>query len=69
YYLQGIMQNSLNSFFRFVLGFSIFIAVSLAITYSVSVLSIKKEREEQTAAALRAMLYGPEEAAWWEVWK
>ena len=63
------MQSSLNSFFRFVLGFSVFIAVSLAITYGVSVLSIRKEREEQTAAALRAMLYGPEHAAWWEVWK
>lgn len=63
------MQSSLNSFFRFVLGFSVFIAVSLAITYGVSVLSIKKEREEQTAAALKAMLYGPDTTKWWEVWK
>ncbi len=63
------MQNSLNSFFRFVLGFSVFIAASLAITYGVSILSLKKDKEAQTAAALHLMLYGPEEIAWWEFWK
>lgn len=63
------MAAQLNSFFRFVLGFSLFIAVSLGITVFVTTYSIKKEKEEQTAAAFRAMLNQPEESAWWEVWK
>lgn len=69
YYCQGNMAASFNSFFRFVLGFSLFIAVSLGITIAVTTYSIKKDTEEQTAAAFQAMLNQPEGAAWWEVWK
>jgi len=63
------MQSSINSFFRFVFGFTLFIAVSLGITYSVSIYSIRKDREEQTAAALKAMLNEPEQQMWWKFWK
>ncbi|OHB20252.1 MAG: hypothetical protein A2854_04545 [Parcubacteria group bacterium RIFCSPHIGHO2_01_FULL_56_18] len=63
------MGSSINSFFRFVFGFSLFIAVSLGLTVAVTSYSIKKEKEEQTAAAFKAMLNQPEEAHWWEVWK
>lgn len=63
------MGSSINSFFRFVFGFSLFIAVSLGLTVAVTTYSMKKDREEQTAAAFKAMLNQPEEAQWWEVWK
>ena len=63
------MGNAINSFFRFVFGFSLFIAVSLGLTVAVASYSMKKDREEQTAAAFRAMLNMPEEQEWWEVWK
>ncbi|OGG72566.1 hypothetical protein A3A38_04475 [Candidatus Kaiserbacteria bacterium RIFCSPLOWO2_01_FULL_53_17] len=63
------MQRSFNSFLKFMLGFTVFIAVSLGLAYGVSMYSIKKERQEQTAAAFRAMLGEKESAAWWEFWK
>jgi len=63
------MGSSINSFFRFVFGFSLFIAVSLGITVAVTTYSLKKDKEAQTAAAFEAMLNQPEEGAWWEVWK
>jgi len=63
------MQSSYNSFFRFVLGFSVFIAVSLGLTFAVSTYSMQQEREKQTAAALKAMLGEDEKAGWWEFWK
>lgn len=58
------MQHSFNSFFKFTLGFTLFIAVSLGLTFVVSTYSIKKERQEQTAAAFQTML-GEEEESWW----
>lgn len=63
------MGNAINSFFRFVLGFSLFVAASLGLAFAVSTYAIKKDREEQTAAAFKAMLNQPDEPAWWEVWK
>ncbi|OGG58637.1 hypothetical protein A2765_02850 [Candidatus Kaiserbacteria bacterium RIFCSPHIGHO2_01_FULL_56_24] len=63
------MQSSYNSFFRFVLGFSVFIVVSLGLTFAVSEYSIKQEQQKQTAAALRAMMGKQDTAQWWEFWK
>jgi hypothetical protein len=63
------MGAAVNSFFRFVLGFSLFVAASLGLAFTVSTYAMKKDREEQTAAAFKAMLNQPEERAWWEVWK
>ncbi len=58
------MQRSFNSFFKFTLGFTLFVAVSLGLTFVVSAYSVKKERQEQTAAAFKAML-GEKEGSWW----
>ncbi len=63
------MQSSYNSFFRFVLGFSVFIAVSLGLTFAVSEYSIKQEQEKQTAAAFKAMLGESENIVWWKFWE
>lgn len=63
------MQNSYNSFFKFVLGFSVFIAVSLGITYAVTTYSIAQEREEQAAAAFKAMLGEKDKIVWWQFWR
>lgn len=63
------MGNAINSFFRFVLGFSLFVAASLGLAFAVSTYAIKKDRDEQTAAAFKAMLNQQDESAWWEVWK
>lgn len=63
------MGNAVNSFFRFVLGFSLFVAASLGLAFVVSAYAMKKDKEEQTAAALKAMLNQPDAGAWWEVWK
>lgn len=63
------MAAQLQSFFRFVLGFSVFVAVSLGLTFAVGTYAIKKDKSEQTAAALEAMI-NPEDAhEWWEFWK
>lgn len=63
------MQSSYNSFFKFVLGFSVFIVVSLGVTFAVSEYSIKQEQQKQTAAALRAIFNQEEKAQWWQFWK
>jgi hypothetical protein len=63
------MGNAINSFFRFLFGFSLFIAVSLGLTVAVTTYSIKKDKQEQTAAAFEAMLNLPDEKSWWEFWK
>jgi hypothetical protein len=67
--VRGNMGSSINSFFRFVFGFSLFIAVSLGITVAVTTYSMKKDRDAQTAAAFEAMVNPQGEAAWWEIWK
>lgn len=61
-------QGGTNSFFRFVLGFSVFIFVSLGMTFAVSAYAIKKEKEAQAAAAFKTMVNQPDAGAWWEVW-
>ena len=63
------MGDSFNSFFRFVFGFSLFIAISLGITVFVTTYSLKRERDEQTAAAFKAMLNLPDEGRWSQFWK
>ena len=39
-------QRGANSFLKFTLGFTVFIALSFGLTYAVSTYSIAKEREE-----------------------
>lgn len=58
----------MNSFFRFVLGFTVFISVSLGLTVFAGSLALEREKEKQAAAALEALLDKPH-AQWWEVWK
>ncbi len=62
-------QGSANSFFRFVLGFTLFIALSFGVTYAVSTYAIREEKEKQTAAAFQIMIGNPPlEKSWWKVW-
>ena len=49
-------MNPAGSFFRFLLGFLIFISLSFAITYAVNTYTIAQEEHEQTAAAFEAMV-------------
>lgn len=58
----------MNSFFRFLLGFTVFIGLSLGITVVASTFALEREKEKQAAAALEALLSNPEKPAWWEVW-
>lgn len=62
-------QGGANSFFRFVLGFTLFIALSFGITYAVNTISIAQEKERQVGAAYQVMV-GNEKAgeAWWKFW-
>ncbi len=46
----------LESFLKFVAGFTVFISVSFGVTYLVSLAEEKEAKEAQTAAALEAML-------------
>jgi hypothetical protein len=63
-------QGGANSFFRFVLGFTLFIALSFGITYAVNTISIAQEKERQTAAAFQMMLTGEkEENRRWKFWR
>lgn len=59
----------MNSFFRFVLGFTVFVGVSLGVTVVAGSFALEREKEKQAAAALEALLAEPDEPAWWEVWK
>lgn len=63
------MEGSFNSFFRFVLGFSIFIGLSLGLTLAASTLALQKEKEKQVAAAFRVLMNKEVEPEWWEYWK
>lgn len=63
------MARQMNSFFRFVLGFTVFISVSLGLTVVAGSFALEREKEKQAAAALEALLEGPDESPWWEVWK
>jgi len=62
-------QGGANSFFRFTLGFTLFIALSFGITYAVNTISIAQEKERQTAAAFQVMVgEAAEDEAWWKAW-
>jgi hypothetical protein len=61
-------QGGADSFFRFVLGFTIFIALSFGITYAVSTIAINQEKERQVGAAFQVMIGNEQESdAWWEI--
>jgi hypothetical protein len=63
-------QGGANSFFRFVLGFTLFIALSFGITYAVTTYSIAQEREKQVSAAFQTMIGSTaEDSTLWEFWK
>ncbi len=59
-------QQGVNSFFKFVLGFTVFIGMSFGLTYAVATYSIAEEREEQVGAAFQAMLGHDVETHWWQ---
>lgn len=59
-------QGSANSFLKFVLGFTVFIAVSFGLTYAVTTYSIAQERKEQVSAAFQALLGNETSGHWWE---
>jgi len=56
-------ERGANSFVKFTLGFTVFIAISFGLTYAVSTYSIAQERERQVGAAYRAMVGNDE--SWW----
>ncbi|MFZ2886771.1 MAG: hypothetical protein WA021_03055 [Minisyncoccia bacterium] len=58
-------EDSVNSFFKFVFGFTVFIAISFGLTYAVTTYSIAQEKDEQVGAALQAFLGNTEETHWW----
>jgi len=47
-----------ESFLRFVVGFTVFISVSMGVTYAVTTLSARQEQERQTAVAFQALVSG-----------
>lgn len=49
-------QSPVGNFLRFFLGFMLFISVSFGVTFAVNTLAEKQSAEQQTAAALQAML-------------
>gem|GEM_PF-1318006 len=60
----------MSSFMRFLLGFTLFIGLSIGITYAVTRIEIAQQKEDQTAAALQVLL-GNEtpETQWWQFWR
>ncbi|MEK7155556.1 MAG: hypothetical protein AAB734_01620 [Patescibacteria group bacterium] len=61
-------QGGANSFFRFTLGFTLFIALSFGITYAVTTISIAQEKERQVGAAFQVMVGKTAQTAWWKIW-
>ena len=49
-------QQPVSSFFRFALGFLVFITVSFGVTYAVNSYAISQTADQQAAAAVTAML-------------
>jgi len=45
-----------SSFFRYTLGFLLFVSVSLAVTFAVSAYEMSQSIEKQTAAAMKALV-------------
>ncbi len=66
---KGTMAAQLNSFVRFLFGFSLFIAASLGLAFVVGTYSIERDKEEQAAAARNAMLNISDESPAWAFWK
>lgn len=64
-YTGGMRQGGANSFFRFTLGFTLFIALSFGITYAVNTVVVQQEKEQQTAAAFQTMMGKEARGAWW----
>lgn len=64
-------KGGTNSFFKFTLGFTLFIALSFGVTYAVNTIATKQEKERQTAAAFEAMTgtSGSESSFWTGVFK
>ena len=58
-------QGGANSFFKFVLGFTVFIAVSFGLTYFVTTYSIAREHEQQVGAAFQALMGEGASNHWW----
>ncbi len=49
-------MTPVEHFFKFVTGFTVFIAVSFGVTYAVTSIDERQTKERQQAAALEAML-------------
>ena len=49
-------RSPVGSFLKFVIGFSLFISLSIGITYAVQTYTVAQAKQQQTAAALQAML-------------
>lgn len=65
-YNRSMRQGGANSFFRFTLGFTLFIALSFGITYAVNTVALKQEKEQQTAAAFQVLVgKDVESSTWW----
>lgn len=60
------MQKSVNSFFRFVLGFGLFVSMSLGITYAVTRIELAQMKQEQVAAARQVFLGDLAPKSWWQ---
>ena len=59
------VNSGINSFFRFVLGFTVFIAVSFGLTYAVTTYAVSQEKEQQVASAFQTLLgHTPEKENW-----
>ncbi|MDB5238187.1 MAG: hypothetical protein JWM46_457 [Candidatus Kaiserbacteria bacterium] len=49
-------QQPVSEFFKFALGFLVFITVSFGVTFAVNSYSISQSADQQAAAAIKAML-------------
>ena len=49
-------MDSTGSFFRFFIGFVVFLSVSFGVTFAVNVYATKQDAQRQAAAALQALL-------------
>lgn len=64
-------RGGANSFFKFTVGFTLFIALSFGVTYAVNTIAVQQEKERQTAAAFEAMTgnSGAESSFWTQLFK
>ncbi len=56
-------ESALDSFLKFVLGFFVFIGVSLGVSYGVNVYTVQQQAAANQAAALKALLDGANSSA------